>query len=69
MYVSACKMLNHAPSDASLFGTGLLKLHKILLASNLISTTLFINANMGARGKAATNKVAKPNCKTESKIL
>ena len=36
-----------------------------LLASNRISIQLFSKANNGARGKAATKIVMKPNCSTK----
>lgn len=35
-----------------------------LYASSLISMILFNKAKRGARGKAATKMVVKPNCKT-----
>jgi hypothetical protein len=38
-------------------------------ASNRISTQLLSRAKKGARGKAATKIVMKPNCSTEMKII
>lgn len=45
-------------------GRGLLHWVTNLYASNLISMILFNKAKRGARGKAATKMVVKPNCKT-----
>ena len=61
------KMVNQTPMSWALSATGLLVSHTNFWASSLISTQLFNKANKGANGKAATNIVINPNCKTESR--
>lgn len=52
------------PMSVALAGRGLRHWVTNLYASSLISMMLFNKAKRGARGKAATNMVVKPNCKT-----
>lgn len=52
------------PMSVARAGRGLLHWVTNLYASNLISIILFNKAKRGARGKAATKMVVKPNCKT-----
>lgn len=53
--------------SVALAGIGRLHCVTNLYASSLISMILFSNASRGARGKAATKMVVKPNCKTGKK--
>lgn len=52
------------PMSVARAGRGLRHWVTNLYASSLISMILFNNAKRGARGKAATKMVVKPNCKT-----
>ena len=58
-------ILNQTPMFSALSATALLVSQMNFWASSLISTQLFIKAKRGARGKAATKIVMKPNCSTE----
>lgn len=54
------KIPYHAPISSTRSPSGLLACDTNLYASKRISKMLFINANNGANGKAATNNVTKP---------
>ena len=55
-----------APMSSLRSARGRLACVTILYASSLISAMLFNKAHNGANGKAATNSVTKPYCKTNS---
>ena len=59
------RILNHIPIFSALSATALLVSQTNFCASSLISTQLLRSANKGAKGKAATNMVMKPNWRTE----
>lgn len=63
------RILNQIPISLTRCPTGLLYMVSNFFASNLISKILFINAQNGARGNAATNIVINPYCRTEIKSI
>ena len=65
---SNSRMLNHIPMSWALSATTRLVSQTNFWASKRISTQLFRRAKSGARGKAATKIVMKPNWSTEMKI-
>ena len=67
-FPTASRIFIHIPIVLTLCATGRLKSVNIFFASNLISMMLFIKANNGAKGKAATKIVTNPNCKTKNII-
>ena len=63
----ASRMVNHTPMSRHLSPTGLRVSQTNLCASKRISIQLLRRANKGARGKAATKMVIKPNWRTVEK--
>ena len=63
--VTASNTLYQAPMSSALTASGRRKWHKKLMASTRISMMTLMSANNGPRGKAATNMVMKPYCKTK----
>lgn len=63
-YVIIRKIPNQAPISSTRSANGRRAWVTILNASKRISAILFSKANSGANGKAATNNVTNPYCKT-----
>lgn len=61
---STCRMSNHTPMSSARSATGLRVSHTNLCASKRISIQLLSRAKSGARGKAHTKMVMKPNWRT-----
>uniref|UniRef100_A0A1B0A5G0 Uncharacterized protein n=1 Tax=Glossina pallidipes TaxID=7398 RepID=A0A1B0A5G0_GLOPL len=68
IFVTTAIILNQTPIFRALWAIGLLLSFNIFIASKRTSTTLFIRASKGAKGKAKPNSVIKPNCKTASEL-
>uniref|UniRef100_A0A1B0AXP8 HORMA domain-containing protein n=1 Tax=Glossina palpalis gambiensis TaxID=67801 RepID=A0A1B0AXP8_9MUSC len=68
IFVTTAIILNQTPIFRALCAIGLLLSFNILIASKRTSTTLFIKASKGAKGKAKPNSVIKPNCRTANKL-
>ena len=68
-WASISRILNQIPIFSALSATALLVSQTNFWASSLISTQLFSKAKRGARGKAATNIVMKPNWRTKNLIV
>ena len=66
-FATELKMVNQIPMSWALWATGLLQSFTILSESILISKILLARAKNGAKGKAATKIVMKPNWITEGK--
>ena len=64
---TAYRIWYHIPISCDRVAVGRCSCVTNLLASERISMTLFSKANTGARGKAATKIVTKPNCNTGKK--
>ena len=68
IFAIADNILNQIPMSCALCATGRRKSHTILSESMRISKMLLARAKNGARGKAATKIVTKPNWMTGKKI-
>lgn len=65
VYVMIRRIPYQAPMSSTRSDNGRLAWVTILKASSRISAILFNSANSGANGKAATNNVTKPYCRTK----